>query len=93
MKINFSFLIGHNGASLGMLNWKSSSLSIVSFSLGFVDLNLLGVFLPWPWWVLSDSGKCRHTASTDSPGHNAYCLFLMAVIHCGFGVQISDELR
>ncbi len=84
MKIDFSFLISHNGASSGLLNWKSSLLSIVSFSLGFVDLNPLGVFFPWPLWVSLDSGKCRRTASTDSPGHNAYCLFLMAVIHCGF---------
>ncbi len=84
MKIDFSFLIGLNGAFSGTLNWKSSSLSIDSFSFGFVDLNPLGVFLPWPLWVSSDSGKCRRTASTDSPGHEAYCLFLMAVIHCGF---------
>jgi len=80
----FSFLIGLKGASLGLLNWKASSLLSVSYSLGFVDLNPLGVFLPWPLWVSLDSGKCRRTASTDSPGHDAYCLFLMAVIHCGF---------
>ena len=80
--IVFSFLIGRNGTSSDVLNWNASSLSRVSCcSLGFVDLNPLGVFLPWPLWVLSDSGKSQRTASTDSPGHNAYCFFLMAAIH------------
>ena len=82
--IVFSFLIGRNGTLPGVLNWNASSLSRVLCYLGFVDLNLLGVFLPWPLWVLSDSGKRRRTASTDSPGHDANCLFLMATIHCGF---------
>jgi hypothetical protein len=43
--IDFSFLIGRNGASLGLLNWKAALLSSVSYSLGFVDINPLGVFL------------------------------------------------
>ena len=48
-----------------------------------VDLNPLGVRRPCPLFVSSESGKWRRTASKVSPGHDANCLFLIALSHVG----------
>jgi hypothetical protein len=59
----------------------SSSLSI--WGVAFVDRNPLLVLRPWRFNVSSDSGKFLLTASHVRPGHDAYCLFLMALSHDG----------
>ena len=53
-------------------------------AFGFVDLNPLGVFRPWPLCVTSESGKCFLTASTVNPGHAGNLLFLIAARKVGF---------
>ena len=62
-----------------------SSLSSSLFTVGdFVDRSPLLVLRSWHLRVSLDSGKCLLTASHVRPGHNAWCLFLIALSHDGF---------
>ncbi len=62
----------------------AGSMFSLSATVGcFVERRPLRVFLPCPFNVSSDSGKCFLTASAVSPGHDAYCLLMMALIHVG----------
>ncbi len=61
-----------------MLELSSSFLSGV-----LVERSLLLVFRPCPFIVSSLSGKYFAVALTVRPGHDAYCLFFIALIHDG----------
>jgi hypothetical protein len=65
MKMVHSFFVGHGE----VLVWLSTVLSLLS-SVGvvcLVDHSLLGVFLPCPFGVSSESGWWHLTASTVRP--------------------------
>jgi hypothetical protein len=47
--------------------WPSDSLAIASF----VDLRPDLIFLPWPFQVSSDSGKCFATEEASRPTQDA----------------------
>ncbi len=61
----------------------SISSSPLVWGVPFVDRNPLLVFRPWPFDVSSDSGKFLLTVSHVRPGHDAYCLFFIALSHEG----------
>ena len=50
-----------------------------------VDRTPAGVFFMWPFAVAVESGRYHRTASAVRPGHEAYCLLLMALIHVDGG--------
>ena len=69
----------------GRVSFVASLLSSLSplWGVAYVNRNPLVVLRPWPFNVSSDSGKFLLTASHVRPGHDAYCLFLMALSHDG----------
>ncbi len=66
------------------MGWMSPPMSfLLLVGVVLVNRRLLLIFLPCPLCVSSDSRKCFMTASAMRPGHNANCLFLIAVSHVG----------
>ncbi len=77
--------------SLSLLSLYMSSPTVV-----FVEWRLLHVLRPCPFVVSSDSGKCLVTTFAVRPGHNANCLFLIAIWFGGEShlcMVVADKLR